>query len=299
LLWDEYVEDITEQLRSPRRAREVRREIRDHLLCLKEQFVAEGLSPDEAEQRAIEVLGPAEVLACAFREMERPYRPLWPVGVTLAAILWAVASQGIPGSQPGPSLLILAWALLWGLFHGRAFLSIASRRRSGRLVPSGIDWAHLFPAAWRYLGAGAVFAIALALLVSPNVASLGLFGVLVAVAIGSAALLVAHRSPWVGAERSPLHHPISSLLATVGVLLTLTVLMTLVPATNITDSFPYGLPGQHFTYGDAVQWSFVNALPFAGLVGALYVTGCTVAHWAVEKLLAPSERIEEMTLRLD
>jgi hypothetical protein len=299
LLWDEYVEDITEGIRNRRRAREVRREVRDHLLCLKEQFVAQGMAPDEAERRAMAVLGPAEVLAREFRRIERPYRPLWPVAVTVLGILWAVGSLGVPGSPPGVALLLLVWAVLWGLFHFRSFPSVLSRLRSGQTVSSEMDWTRLLPAAWPHLGAGSLFALAFTLLVGWHMASLGLFGLLVAVAIGTGAFIAADRYPRFGAERAPLPHPLSSSFASVGVLLTLMVIMTFVPTANLTDSFPYGLPGQHFSYGEAVRLAFALSLPFSGLVAALYFSGCAAARWVSDKLGAPGMSPQEVTLRLE
>ncbi|MCL8209302.1 MAG: permease prefix domain 1-containing protein [Actinomycetia bacterium] len=298
MLWDEYVEDITENLRNPRRAREVRRELRDHLLCLKDQFVSEGLAPDEAEKKAMDVLGPVEVLAREFRKLERPYRPLWPIGVTVVGILWAVGSLGVPGGRPGGALLLLAWAVLWGILHLRAFPSLLSRLRSGRPVTAGIDWTRLFPAAWPYLGAGSVFALAFALLVSANMAGLGLFGLLVALAVGAVAFIAADRYPWF-ADRAPFPHPLSSSLAAVGVLVTLLAIMTVAPATNPMDAFPYGVPGQPVSYGEAVRLAFALAVPVAGLVAALYFSGCTAAHWVADRLAAPAASPQDATLRLE
>lgn len=88
MLWDEYVEDLTEGLRNRQRAREVRREVRDHLQCLYEQLVSEGLTSEAAQSRAMDILGPMELLARRFVDLERPYRPLWPAAVTVIGLLW-------------------------------------------------------------------------------------------------------------------------------------------------------------------------------------------------------------------
>ena len=298
MLWDEYVEDITENLRSRRRAREVRGEVRDHLMCLKEQFVSEGMIPEEAEKKAMDMLGPVDVLAQRFRELERPLRPLWPAAVTGVGVLWAVGALGMPDwGQAGIAALLLVWAVLWGIVHLRSFPSLLVRLRSDRPVTLGIPWDGLFPAAWPYLGAGAVFGVTFPLLCSPNLANLGFFGFLVAVAAGVAAFAAAGRYPWFSASGSSLHHPLTSGLAAVAVLTTLILVMTVLPASNIYDP-TYGFPGMHVSYGSAVHVSFAFAVPTAGLFSALYFSVCTATRWVADRLTVLGASPQDVTLTL-
>ncbi len=288
LLWDEYVEDVAEDLRSRRRARELRREVRDHLLCLKEQFLAEGLAAEDAERKAMEVFGPATVLARRFRDLEHPHRPLWPVAVTLLGLLWAVGSFGTPSSPTPWDVLLLLWSVAWGLLHLRSFSSLLYRLQTRQLISSGIAWGELFPRAWGYAGAGALVGLAFVLLVSPGVADLGLFGILLSAAIAVATLVAVDRLPWFkDSEAPPLRHPLTAGVATAGILVLLLIAFNLVPQTDPAASFgPYALP------------TFSASLPVAGCAAAFYFTGCAALEWLRVRLFqaAPPELDSTLTI---
>lgn len=299
--WDEYVEDITALIRTPRRSREVRREIRDHLLCLRDGFLADGLPDDEAQDRAMEVLGPVDVLTRRFRDLQRPFRPLWPVAVTVAALLWAIGCRGIPGVA-GTRAVLLLWAIAWGISHLRSFPSLAHALRT-RPLASGIDWSQLFPQAWPFAGAGATAALAAVVLLSPAIGDLGFFGVLLGIALAAAALVAAYRRPWLGGEVPILRHPLTSGIAAVALLLVALIAFTLFPVTNPDYSvyyLTYTGPGLSHPSPPVIQQALRMALPEAGLLAALYFAGATIVDWLGAHLGQGTSRPgEEPTLTVE
>lgn len=298
MLWDEYVEDITENIRNRRRAREVRREVRDHLMCLREQFISEGMPPAEAEAKAMEVLGPTDVLARHFRDLDRPYRPLWPVAVTVAGLLWAFGSLGVPGASTGPAVFLLIWSCAWALLHLRSFSSLSYALRTHRAITSGVDWARLFPRAWPLVGAGAAFGISFTLLY--GLADLAFFGVLLAVAVGVAAFIAAVRYPWFSGNEPPFRHPLATGLAAAGVLLVMILVMTFIPGANFAPAYTfYVVPGQHLTYPEFLKLSFGASIPASGIVAALYFSGACVADWLSGRLAPTGDVHGEATLSIE
>ncbi len=296
LLWDEYVEDVAEGLRSRRRARELRREVRDHLLCLKEQFLDEGLAADDAERKAMEVFGPAEILVRRFRDLERPHRPLWPVAVTLVVLLWAIGCLGTPAAPDGYGVLLLLWSIAWGLLHLRSFATLLYRLQARQPVSSGIAWSELLPRAWVYAGAGALGGLAFALLYSSGAAGLGLFGVLLSAAISVAALLAAERLPWFrGGEAPPLRHPLTAGVATTGLLVALLIAFNLFPRLD-PIFYDYG----SFAPSVPSAWpAFATSLPAAGCIAALYFTGCAALEWLRARVFEAAPPAPDSTLTIE
>jgi hypothetical protein len=268
----------------------VRREVRDHLLCLKEPFVAEGTAPDEAERRNMAVLGPADVLARRFRDLEHSYRPLWPIAVTLVGLLWALGSLTMAGAPAGPAVLLMLWSAVWGMAHLRSFSSLVHALRTRRPLTSGVGWTQLFPGAWPRVGAGAAFGLATALLYGPGLADLGLFGVVVAAALGVAALMVADRHPWAMGQGMSLRHPVSSGMASFGVLGTVVLVYTVLPRAN-PFSFAYA--------GNVLRIWFNGSVPVAGLIAAFYFSVRSIARGLIDRMTPPVESRAEGTLTLE
>ncbi len=298
MLWDDYVEAVTEGIRNRKRAREVRREVRDHLLCLREQFMACDMPATDAEARAMEVLGPADTLARHFRDLDRPHRPLWPVAVSAVGVLWALGSLGVPGAPTGPAVFLLLWSLVWGGVHLRSFSSLAHALHTHRTVASGAEWGRLFPRAWPSVGAGAAFGVSFALLY--GLADLAFFGILLAAAAGVAAFIAASRHPWSAEDDARLNHPQSTGLAAIGVLLVLIPMMTFIPGVNFAPAFvPYGILAQHLTYPELVHLAFVGSIPASGIMAALYFSAACVVQWLSDRLTPPGEAATEATLSLE
>jgi len=297
LLWDDYVEDITEHIRSRSRAREVRREVRDHLLCLRDQFSSEGMLPADAEAKAMEVLGPPAVLARHFHDLDRPHRPLWPVAVTVAGLLWALGSMGVPGAETGTAVFLLVWSCAWGLVHLRSFSSLLHALRAHRTITSGVDWARLIPRAWPFAGAGAAFGVSFALLY--GLAGLAFFGILLAAAVGVASFIAAARYPWLAEDDSPLRHPLGTGVAAVGVLVVMILVMTFIPGANFAPAYQFLAPGQHLTYVAMLHLSFGASIPASGVIAALYFSGACVADWLSGRLAPPEDAQTEATLSVE
>lgn len=296
MLWDEYVEDVAEGLRSRRRARELRREVRDHLLCLKEQFLAEGLAADDAERKAMEVFGPAEILARRFRNLERPHRPLWPVAVTLVGLLWAIGCLGTPTAPEGFGVLLLVWSIAWGLLHVRSFATLVNRLQARQPVTSGIAWGELVPRCWAYAGAGALGGLAFAVLYTSGPAGSSLFGTLLSATISVAALIAAERLPWNrGNGAPPLRHPITAGVATVGLLVALLIAFNLFPR---MDPIFYAY-GPLAPPAPSAWPAFATSLPAVGCIAALYFTGCATLEWLRARVFeaAPQEPDSSLTIQ--
>jgi len=119
LRWDEYVEEATARIASRRTARDVRRELRDHLETAAQALVAEGLSRDDAEDEAMRRFGPVDVLRDHDAVHYRPWAPAWPAFVGAVAAVLAVAVMA-GGADPAGAI-ILAWAIAWSFVHPHAF----------------------------------------------------------------------------------------------------------------------------------------------------------------------------------
>lgn len=251
--WDEYVEDVTEGIPDRRRAREIRRELRDHLECAAEAGLAEGLSRPQAEDRALATLGPGPVLARQFR-LTYPDAPLWPaVAAILAAlsgvalILWPATDQ-----QPGISAGLLIWSAFWATGHPKSFLSLV-RRPWPRVSPR-----HPVSLAWPFAAAGVLTAGALVCLLNGGIdgvaiASLPLFP-LVAWALWEGANALCRQREAV--------HPVGSGLGALALLVTSALTWLIAPQ----------LGPASFSLGQ----TWAQELPWAMLLAVLYLTGAAV-----------------------
>lgn len=120
--WDEYVEEATARIRNRAMARNVRRELRDHLESATEALVEEGMDRSGAETEAMRRLGPVGMLAEQFRLRYRPSAPVWPVPVT--ALGFAAAVTALGSHDPAAGILLMFWCLVWAALHPISFLSM-------------------------------------------------------------------------------------------------------------------------------------------------------------------------------
>lgn len=120
--WDEYVEEATAKIPSRAVARNVRRELRDHLESTTEALIGTGTAQDVAEVEAMRRLGPVEVLGAEFRLRYRTGAPTWPATVLLAGLLVGAISLGFQST--GPAILLIVWSLVWGALHPKSIVSL-------------------------------------------------------------------------------------------------------------------------------------------------------------------------------
>lgn len=258
--WDEFVEDVTEGIANRRLARDARAELRDHLESATEEFVAEGLDRDVAEARALERLGPRDVLAAQFRQRYHERRPLWPVVVAAVGAVCGLALVG-GGGAPSWGVFLALWSVAFAAAHARSFISLF-RDPWPRLESTDLKrrlQAHLpFVAAGALTGAMVVW----------NLPAMS-FGVL-SVVVGAGAFEAA--GWWVrrgGAE--PEQAPVGAVVGAVGFAVAACVLGT-------ASWRAYGL-----------GWAGSAAL---GL-GAVYFTGCR-ALWHVRRLYGTRSALEQL-----
>ena len=253
LRWDEYVEDVTAGIPDRKRAREIRRELRDHLETASEAGVAQGLSRSQAEEGALSAMGSAPVLAREFRRAHLLGAPTWPA---IAALLVAAAGVALivwPATheQPGPAAGLLVWAALWSAGHPSSFLALLRRPR-----PSAFPW-HLLQASGPF-GAAGVLTGASWVVLTAGVLPGTLWPLLsVPVAWGL----------WEGANalcpRREGIHPVGSGLATLLLLATLGLTWWIAPR--------LGPPALGLGAATAPA-----QLPWAALLAVLYFTGAAV-----------------------
>ncbi len=251
--WDEYVEDVTEGIPDRRRAREVRRELRDHLETAAKAGVAQGLSRSEAEDQALASMGPAPELARQFRVAYLVGEPIWPAVAALLAALAGVALIVWPATdqQPGITAGLLMWSALWAAGHPKSFLSLLR-------LPRPVAFPrHLVQVSWPFAGAGVLTATLL-------VAAVG--GVLQGTAWPLLFPLLAW-ALWEGANalcrRQESVHPVGSGLATLFLLLTLGLTWSVAPQLG---------PGT-LGIGPATA---PTQLSWAALLAVLYFTGAAI-----------------------
>ena len=151
----EYLERATSRIRLNARAREVRAELRAHLLFLAEEREAQGMQREEALAAAMQQLGDSRDLAAALAQAQLG---IWPAGPLQAAVGAAILAAGF-GSLLYPPLLLLAlcgmatYALIRSASPVREAVSSAARLWQHR-------WplAALFALAGFYIGAEPVWA---------------------------------------------------------------------------------------------------------------------------------------------
>lgn len=80
-----YIDTVCDQIRWKQTRKAVAEELADHLLLQKEAFLAEGLSEEEAENRAVEEMGDGIEVGMALDRTHRP-KPQWQM-VLVAAVL--------------------------------------------------------------------------------------------------------------------------------------------------------------------------------------------------------------------
>ncbi|MCO1603092.1 permease prefix domain 1-containing protein [Desulfosporosinus nitroreducens] len=82
----EYLETVRQQIRWKKAQLPVLEEINNHIIDQKNAFISEGLSEEEAADRAIAEMGDPVVVGEQLDRAHRP-RPDWPLLVMTAAIL--------------------------------------------------------------------------------------------------------------------------------------------------------------------------------------------------------------------
>jgi hypothetical protein len=260
LRWDEYVEDVTEGIPDRRRAREVRRELRDHLESAAEAGVAEGLNRAEAEDRALASLGPMPVLARQFRLAHRVDVPVWPA---IAGAVVALAGIGFilwpaTGEQPGISVALLLWSALWAACHPR---SLRPFWRDPRRVAGREELVALARSALPFAVAGALTAAAWVGLLNGGRAGMTIVPLVLVFPFLAWLLWEGARGLCLRRGAAGVTHPVGSGLAALALLLTLALTWGAEP--RLGPAMP-------------TAWS---AIPMATLLAVLYFTGASIlAH---------------------
>ncbi|WP_063819174.1 permease prefix domain 1-containing protein [Herbidospora cretacea] len=146
---DDYVARLAKTLRGPRQAkRDLLAEARDGLFDAAEAYAADGLSPGEAQARAVADFGPVAEVAPEFQEeltaaQVRHTALLLFLGTPVLALMWTFLWQVFPA---GPSYAMRpAWfdvvaktvdvlQLLTGLAGGLALWRLRRTRRARRMA---------------------------------------------------------------------------------------------------------------------------------------------------------------------
>ncbi|WP_421383873.1 permease prefix domain 1-containing protein [Bacillus salacetis] len=130
---DKHIKRVLQHVEgSPEERQELVDEMKDHLLLAKEEYIEQGFSPDEAEQKAIADFGGDVEVGDQLQETISPYRKDVLFGLGIASIVFAVSvflHGVIEISEPHPVWLVVLFSL--GLFMTVAGLypSIAAGRR--------------------------------------------------------------------------------------------------------------------------------------------------------------------------
>jgi hypothetical protein len=117
---------------TPEERQELVDEMKDHLLSAKEEYIAQGFSPEEAEQRAIADFGGDVEVGGQLQESISPYRKDVLIGLGIATIVFAVSvflHGVIEISEPHPIWLAILFSL--GVFMTIAgfYPSVAAGRK--------------------------------------------------------------------------------------------------------------------------------------------------------------------------
>ena len=154
----DYLDTVAAQIRWKRARAVAVRELETHLEDQRQEFQAEGHSPEEAERLAVEEMGDPVAVGTDLDRLHRP-RPQWGMlAVTLALLLvgsylrYALTRVGEPWYDLDPFRCALSAAAGAAALMGAYFLDVS------RL---------LYRARWVYMGA--IAAGVLCLLFSPNV----------------------------------------------------------------------------------------------------------------------------------
>ncbi|WP_202609559.1 permease prefix domain 1-containing protein [Herbidospora solisilvae] len=146
---DDYVAALAKTLRGPRRARrDLLAEARDGLCDAAEAYAEEGLSPEEAQARAVADFGPVAEVAPGFQEeltavQVRHTALLLFLGTPVLALMWTFLWQIFPAgpgyaSRPDwfdvVAKTVDVMQLLTGLAGGVALWRVRRTRRSRRVA---------------------------------------------------------------------------------------------------------------------------------------------------------------------
>lgn len=130
---DHHIQKVLQRVEgTPEERRELVEEMKDHLLSAKEEYIAQGLSDEEAERKAIDDFGGDSEVGDELQESISPYRKDVLIGLGLASIIYAVSVflHGVTHiNEPHPIWLTILFSIGVFMTLSGFYPSIAAGRK--------------------------------------------------------------------------------------------------------------------------------------------------------------------------